>query len=975
MKKYLIFILFLLISIDAIAQGFNSSNGRNHPYLNWQVAETEHFEIIYPDHLEELVPLLAAISEESYSALSQNLEVVLTKRIRLYFSDEDEISNGFANPIGKGYSMMWVNVNDYAEIWTGNEKWLRKLIAHELAHIFHFNAVWTNMGLLQYAFSNPLPRFWAEGLAQYQTEYWDSQRGDRWLRKAIFDSRPNFNDGQSLENRRLQYASGNSQLRYFTDTYGDSSLVNMLLHRKNFLGLFEVHDFDSAFKTILDGGYPEFYEEWRKHMNVYYNTLASQMERTDSLFTDTFSLPGQFYFDMAVSPDDSLIAVLSIPSLQRSVRSLYIVQNNADATPEKVAEGSINSDLTWGPNGTKIYYSRIVRGERSSLVNDIFVYDTETGRESQITFSRKARYPTAGPGSETIAYVVNEDGTANIFTYNVVSNEERKITRYAGDHQILHPLWIEREQSWLYHLFDEEGNRFAILYNPETNDKRALDERSVDNRKFIISPNGNQVAYTSLRDEVPNVFVYDFRTRSESRVTNLFTGGEVYGWITETDSLQTEKLLVKASETKRRDYAYWVNPTREFYMGDYEMPQAYSQWRKKQPPVMLPSIIPSNAELIHDQYKYRPLKNLTHASTLMLPYYSNRENWGLFGTTAWTEPLGKHIFAASGLVSFGDFDNIYGVASYINNLLYPTLATSIYRMPGNAHFYGSRFLVEELTGGDVTMNLPVDAFEAPYRNGSVIARLRHVLVKPYELENFSDTFVIPAPERARQTDLTVGFALKKQRPWVDNLIHPLDGWGIRALITGSEKVLGSDVQFLTADLSAYSVLPSIGRDRIYMYGRFQQQWGAPLPQNFIGFSRIDNIKIPLPGQVPLDLFDQAERVRGYRSFVAGDRVAFASLEYRMPFIASLETKILGVVDFGTTTLSLFTDAGVVWNARIDDDVTGTEERWGAGAELKNQISLFGINFIHALGIAQPALDLFTNEDYDLYYRARAVIPF
>ena len=173
----------------------------------------------------------------------------------------------------------------------------------------------------------------------------------------------------------------------------------------------------------------------------------------------------------------------------------------------------------------------------------------------------------------------------------------------------------------------------------------------------------------------------------------------------------------------------------------------------------------------------------------------------------------------------------------------------------------------------------------------------------------------------------------------------------------------------------YTVLPSLGLQRLYVYGRYQQQWGAPLPQNFIGFSRIDNINLNLPGQVPFDLFSEAERVRGYRSFIAGDGVLFGSLEYRIPYLPSLNTTILGLIELGSTSISLFTDAGVVWNARFDDGSTGTEQRWGAGAELKNEISLFGIRFAHALGIAQPAKELFTNEDYDLYYRVRAVVPF
>lgn len=966
-------ILLLFLAGDLLAQGFNSFNSRNHPYLNWQVAETEHFRIIYPEHLEGIEAKAAPIAEESYAVLSQNLDVGFSEKIPIYLADMDEITNGFANPIGKGYTMIWVNLNDYAETWTGSEKWLRKVIAHELGHIFHFKAVWGDIGLWQYAIANPLPMFWTEGIAQYQTETWDSQRGDRWLRKAIFDSRPDYRDGQSIENGRLMYAKGNSQLRYFTETYGDSTLVKLLSHRNSLFGL-EYHDFDSAFREIVEGGYSEFREEWRKHVNVYYNTLASQMERTDSLNTDAISLPGQFYFDMTVSPGDSLIAVLSHTSMQRPVRRLHIVENDSIRSSRVVAEGNINPDLSWSRDGQSIYYSRRTRGERSSLLNDLFELDVESGRETQLTFSRRARYPVEGPGGE-IGFIANEEGTGNLFTLNPETGEETRITDYAGDVQLIFPVWMEARGSWLIHRFDEAGNRNLVLIDPGSGEETILDDGQTDNRRPVLSPDGNRIAYTSLRDEVPNVFVYDFESGEESRITNLFTGGEVFGWMASSDTLETEKLLIKASETKRRDEAWWIPAEREFYEGEWEVPQAYASWRDKEPPSVISAIIDPDENLIQSRYRYRSFKNITHAASIALPYYGGPENWGLFATTGWVEPLAHHMIAGTGLLSLGNPDNSYGFLSYVNNQLYPTLVTSLYKTPGNAFFYGEDFLVEELIGGELTVQLPVDRFEAPYRSGGIYGRFRHVLVRPYDQDRFSDTFHTPLPERARQTDLSLGVGIRKQRPWRHNLIHPLDGWGVRTMVTGAEEILGSEVRFLRTDLSAYTIFPSLGLQRIYLYGRYQQQWGEPLPQDYIGFSRADNIKMNLPGEVPVNLFNETERVRGYRSFLAGNRVLYGSVEYRMPFIPSLQTRLLGLIDLGSTTLSLFSDAGIVWEARLEEGTPGTERRWGAGTELKNRVTVFGLSFAHAIGIAQPVDKLFRSEDYDLYYRVRAVVPF
>ena len=978
-KPTFLLIIWVLICIADISnlysQGFNSLNNRNHPYLQWQVAETEHFKIIYPQRIADIEPLAAAIAEESYSALSQNLEVEFEKKIRIYLSDEDEIVNGFANPIGKGYTMIWVNLNEYANTWTGNVKWLRKVIAHELGHIFHFKAVWSDLALLNYLVAEPLPRFWTEGLAQYQTEYWDSQRGDRWLRKAIFDSRPNYNDGQSIENGRLMYASGNAQLRYFTEKYGDSTLVNLLSHREKMLGFLDYHDFYEAFESYVDGGYQAFYEDWRKHMNVYYNTLASQMERIDSLSAEATKMPGQFLFDISLSTGDSLLAVLSLSSLDRPVRRLHVVKNDSIGKSILAGEGGINSDLSWSNAGEYIYYSRTVRGEKSSLVNDIFRYDLDSGKEVRVTQSRRAMYPAESPENGWIGYIVNENGTGNLFLMDMETGEERRITKYTGDVQLIDLTWVDSQNSWLFQRFDESGNRDMVLLNAQNGTENVLDNPNQDNRNFVLSPSGEEIAYTSLRDDVPNVFIYDFASGEESRLTNLFTGGEVYAWMSEKDSTETEKILVEASETKRNDQVYWVDSDRTFYQPGISVPAAYSSWRKKQPPNFISTNINPDTNLVQKRYPYRSFRNITHASTILLPYYSNTQNWGLFGTTGWTEPLGKHMVAGSGLLSFGDVDQSYGLLSYINNQLYPTISASIYKTPGSAFFYGDEFLVEELIGGDIGVNIPVDAFEAPYRSGSVFARLRHILVRPFDRDRFSDTFLLPTPERARQTDVTIGMAIKKQRPWKNNVIHPLDGWGVRTLLTAADDILASDVEFATADISAYSVLPGVGLQRFYTYARYQQQWGTPLPQNFIGFSRFDNINLVLPGDVPLELFSEAERVRGYRSFIAGEKVAFASLEYRIPFLPSLETTVLGIVKFGATSISFFTDAGVVWNARFNDGTIGRVERWGAGAELKNALNLFGIDIAHSLGIAQPAEVLFTDAETDLYYRVRASVPF
>lgn len=976
MNRYIFWVLLSLLSTEAMAQGFNSVNGRNHPYLIWQTAETEHFKITIPDHLSEMDAKIAAIAEESYRALSGNLGVEFEDKIRMYFSDVDEINNGFAVPIGNGYTHIWVNVNDYAELMTGSDKWLRKVIAHEIAHIFHYKATQTNLGFWNYIIGDPTPRFWTEGLAQYQTEKWDSQRGDRWLRMAIFDNLPDYNDNQSYYNPRLLYASGNSQMRYFAETYGDSTLADLLSQRETWIGSLKYYDSKKAIKKTIGKSTSEFYDEWLKHINIYYHTLASQMGRVDSLGVEPEALPGQYFFDLQYSPDQSKIAVLSNPSLQRPVRQLLIVQNDTTRNTKIAAEGNIRNGIDWSPDGTSLVYSRRTRGRHSSLVNDLFLLDPDSGKEKRLTHTRRARFPVFSPSGKEIAYIVNENGTGNIFIRNLENNRERRVTRYQQDIQLIHLKWNRERNELVFQRFEEDGERHLVVLDTDSGRERILDVGAFDNRIPVISPNGDRIAFTSLRDEVPNVFIYDLESDSVRRITYLFTGAEALDWLADSDTLETEQLVIKATETKRKEEVFLVDIDANMSVNPDppEIATSYTTWRNHEPPHTIPGQIEPDDTLIENRHAYSSWNNLTHVLSLGLPYYLNGNEWGVFGFTSWMEPLGKHTLSLGGAFSIANPANSHGIFTYINNQFYPSIIFNLYRTPGTARFYGNNFLVDKLTGTNISSYWPLDFFESSYQRSQAGLRLRYTSIEPYSIDRFQDSALIPHPESGRQMDLRLSWVVKKQRPYVHNLIHPLDGFGVRVMVQGAEKILGSDMSFISTDLSAYTILPVLGMHRLFLYGRFQSQFGEALPQDFIGFSRYDNIDLSFPFSSMLIQTFEAERVRGFREFISGKYVAFASAEYRMPFLSSLNTTLLGFLRLGPVNLTLFADAGIVW----EPDTLFREvrsRRLGIGAEIKNKVSLGPLDFIHSVGLAQPHYDLTGFDDYDLYYRVKASVPF
>jgi outer membrane protein assembly factor BamA len=435
-----------------------------------------------------------------------------------------------------------------------------------------------------------------------------------------------------------------------------------------------------------------------------------------------------------------------------------------------------------------------------------------------------------------------------------------------------------------------------------------------------------------------------------------------------------EALVTTTTLSKTTDGAFRIPATRTARSVEPSIPAPYAAWTTQQPPKTIPRDLAPDPSLIESQGEYNSWGNLTHRTSFGLPYYDSESgDYGLSGVTSWTEPLGKHTLTVGGSLSFtepGTESEV--VATYINRQLYPTLALTAFSASASARIYGNDLLVEDRTGGELLVRWPLDWRVRPYVSTSVSTRLRYADVDPLDPDDVASDFgVLAPPQSGQQASLRLQFTRRKKPPYRHTLVHPLDGWGVRLRTTGAAEVWGGDSSFLRGDVAGYHLFPSLGKHRIYLYGRLQAQNGSSFPQDYVGLSRYDEIDIPLPGFLPISLGD-AERVRGYRSYVLGNRVAFGSLEYRIPLAPSLQTQVLGVVGLGHTTLSAFVDGGMVWN---DADVSGGVRRAGTGVELKNALRLFGFRIGHALGVAQPTTEIGTQNDVQVYYRVQTALPF
>lgn len=969
----LILSLSLFIQAGAVqAQGFSMTNDRNHPELRWMQAETDHFLIMYPEHLAGIEANAAAIAEETYEVLSQNLDVTFSHKIRIYLTDEDEIVNGFAVPLGGFYTNIWVNQNDVAGTWTGQTKWLRKVLAHELAHIFHFQAVKGTFWPLDYIFSDPMPSFWAEGLAQYQTEKWDAFRGDMWLRIAAYDNNLDYLSGQSVWDGSLMYATGNSQLRFFAEQYGDSTLATLLAHRRPALfGLGKTHHFYTAFESVTGESYSTFEDRWRRHMTIYYNTLAGQMERLDSLDSTPMQSPAVMVTDLQYDDAGRNIALVGLTSVVQPVRRLWWIDQE-NGSRRVLDDGPVGPHTSWHPDGGWIAYHKVTRGRYGSLQNDLYRVHISTGRREQLTRNRRASFPEWMPDGR-IAFIGSDAGTGNVFLLDITTGEEMQLTGFEGDVQLAGLRRQPGSNRLAFSRFDASGYRDIVILDPGSETWHAVGDPDSDNRMPVWSPDGSKLAYTSLKDQVPNVFVTDPSGDYVSeRVTRQFTGATAHSWLPPDSVYSAGRLVIVTTDTKTRNYIYEIDAGSRADDNRIIINPSYTGWTRHKPDNEIPKHIRPDQSLITSNKPYCSWCTIQHTATIPLPYYAGSSDWGPAVISIFNEPLGKHtIIGGLGLSLTDPGGGGFALLSYINRQLAPTITLNLYHRSYNARFYGDDLLVSRYSGGDAGFRLPLDWFTMSYTQSAIGGELGI-----YSTEPTRELTAVPAglkaAEKADETRIRLWFSITQQKPYRFNSLHPLDGFGIRLQITGAGHTLGGDTRYIRPDLRAYRILSGPANHRIYFYGRAIAQYGRSLNQEFFGLTRYGDFSLKLPGLDMDLLYGDGERVRGYNDYVIGNRLLFANMEYRIPVVANLQTRILGFAAFGGVVLAPFLDAGMVWTGTFD--YNRAVKRAGSGVELKNLMSVGGIQFKHAVGFAQPVRELF-GQDYELYYRIKVAVPF
>ncbi|MBH31184.1 MAG: hypothetical protein CMG71_04235 [Candidatus Marinimicrobia bacterium] len=969
MKRYLV---TLILFSGLYAQPYRAPltwawTGRVHPELEWFTISTDNFNVHYHDGLEEVARRGATIAENSLPTLLTQMNLESVPTIDVVFTSADEVANGFATPFYSTW--IWVGQND-ASLRNEGKDWLEHVIPHELQHIvfFHRTNTWLPTGLD--FFLSGTPGWVVEGTAEYETEKWRPYRADlqhkmHVLRNEMDDMDPHHD--------------GFSKMLYWSDRFGDSTIVQTLSHR-NSLKLFR---FPEAFKKVTGISVSQFEEDWRRLMNTYYYGVRAQKEPIEKI-GEVVTLPIERMFSFRFSSDSSKIALIGLDDKDQRDMSLFIAQRDTIAerevlkeaeedssdhevkpkviwTKEEIDFGRFHQILSWSPDGKKIAYGKYHFGKNQASIWDVRVFDLESGEGRWLTHSMRANYPIWSSDGETIIYVAHRNGVANLYRIAPEGGEAERITSFTGNTQILTPAWSPDGETVAFSMAKDEKNLDLWFLNLESRDlKRITDDPAVDILP-IWAADGESVTFTSHRSGTPNI--HTIQLKDSSVIQNTDVGEAVWAHQDVPNEPTVFATTLGDVDTVR---VVKVSPGRTITTAPLSIMDSYTDWRKAVPEHVLQQTDFGKDVQISGAQKYQFTKHLKHVATWIIPDIQS------LGLTQWIDGLGRHLFTAAARTNFKSTDGSGLFLSYQNAQHGPLWSLSYYynTFPVYRPYDGSRFGLMELKNGlNFRVFHPFNRGENLSSNHLLSASVSFIDRQPTVSDSIdwmtgewfprqmASYGAMPIPETGREALFSAEYRWVNRRPHRWNLLLPRQGRGfLLKMDKATSSFFGAfDYTKFTADM--FINLP-IGKTALYGRVKAVSLSGIGPVQDYVGLTNDPPIYFSIPlGDLATSIYEffpENHNPRGWGGTRLGNLLVFGSVEYRIPVAPRF------------LSLSLISDFGNVWSDKKANDkmivTTGIEGKMSLGP------------VVLAFGTARLLGDGPDSDD-EFYFRLALINPF
>ncbi len=454
----------LLPALPAQAQ-YHFYFGRNkiqYDAFDWHVLHTDHFDIYYYPEMQTLAEHGAHFAEEAYEELENTFNFSLGHRVPLIFYSSNlhfkqtNVTPGFIpDGVGGFFEFLKGRVVIPAN---GNLHRFRRVIRHELVHVFTYSKLTRVMRDHRRPFTVPPPLWFTEGIAEYWSGEPDFQH-EMVLRDAVASNY--FVPLENLDRiygTYLMYKQGEALCRFIAERYGEDKLLRL------FDEFWRDPDFRKVMEHVLREDYRTISDEWTAWVHEQY------LPKLDEAMPPTFMSDAVAARGFSGKPTHYRHAdgrrEIAFVANRDGYTNLYAVEVDAEGSP--TADPRV-----------------LVKGERSARFEAFHFF------ESQLDVSADGQ----------LAFVTKSGDADVIHVYDLANDRIGETYRFPGLVAVYSPSWDPTGTRLAFTGIERSG--FADLYTYDLADGtlRKLTNDAYDDRDPAWSPDGTTLAFSSDRTE------------------------------------------------------------------------------------------------------------------------------------------------------------------------------------------------------------------------------------------------------------------------------------------------------------------------------------------------------------------------------------------------------------------------------------------------------------------------------------------
>ncbi len=532
MIKWLITtILLWSIAFITHANVFHDSN------LDWETIETEHFYLHFHDGEEKLVRDFLPTANQVHREVTQFLSWTPREKTHVVFSDEFDLSNGFATVFPRNNTQIYLAAPDDVFSLEDHNGWLELVFRHEYLHIVHLDkahgapqGVRKVLGrhpfFFPVAFPNAFqPNWYIEGLATYyetdpvlgigrgQSSYFNMLMRMEMLGGLKEIRRINQPIG-SWPSGFIPYLYGVHHFQFIQEKYNEEKIKALV---EGLSDNFVPYRIGSNTKNVFRKNLDQLWFEFNKYLHEKYDPLINDVKAEGLREGKALSDHGYSAESLRAIDDQAYYVGFDGRSHHALMRS------QAGKPPEKLRDITFGARLNLHKD-KGILVAQPERCRNARLYYDIYRMDLDGGDFTRLTRCARFRFAIWNNQGDKIVAIHNELGINRL----QLLDEDAKLieTLWTGDEgeQISHPdyspdgdfiiasVW-RKDLGWNIELFDMSTNQWT----PVTRDNYLQAQPS-------YLADGKSIIYISDDNGVYNVYKLNLETKQRSKLTNLIGG-------------------------------------------------------------------------------------------------------------------------------------------------------------------------------------------------------------------------------------------------------------------------------------------------------------------------------------------------------------------------------------------------------------------------------------------------------------------